>query len=150
LLDFALGVIFSLLNIIKNMEALAHFPWKTSMMVFVIDNEGRILLKLNDNLWGTYQLDSTGEVDIRKMVCNELYSHGILTYPESLQHRGILENEGRTFFIYTTNEFETNNSPPSTGSFWCSKEEVNSYKLHDFDKCVLTMILNGEKIGFGT
>lgn len=122
------------------------------MMVFVIDKDSRILLKLNDNYWGTYKLDSTGldstgGVDIRKMVCNELYSHGILTYSENLQHRGIIDHEGRTFFIYTASEFETNSSPPSMGSFWCSKEEINSYKLHGFDKHILTMILDGEKIG---
>lgn len=124
-----------------------HFPWTTSMMVFVIDKDGRILLRANNEHWDTFKLDTTGDVIIRNMVCKELFSSDILAYPEDLKHQGILTNEGRTVFIYTISEFATNSPVPSLDSLWYSKEEIPFHRMSSFDKHVLTMILDGEKIG---
>ena len=125
-----------------------YFPWTTSMMAFVIDKDNRVLLTAENELWGTYKMDSTGEVNIRKMVCDELYKYDILTSPEDLQHIGILNNEGRTVFIYIVNEFVTNSPTPSLNSLWYFKEEIPFHRLAGFEKHILSMILNGKKIGF--
>ncbi len=149
--DFILGGIFCLLNITnKTMEPtqINHFPWTTSMMVFIIDKDGRILLKENDNRLNTFKLDTTGDVIIRNMVCKELLNSDILAYPEDLKHQGILNYNGRNFFVYTVNEFATNSPIPSLDSFWYSIEEIPFDRLDGFEKHILTMILDGEKIGF--
>ncbi len=124
-----------------------HFPWTTSMMVFVIDKDGRVILKVNNEHWTTFKLDTTGDVIIRDMVCKELFSSDILTYPEDLKHQGILINEGRNIFIYTVSNFATNSPIPSLGSLWYSREEIPFHRMSSFEKHVLIMILDGEKIG---
>lgn len=130
------------------MEQTNHFPWNTSMMVFVIDKDGRILLKETNSRLNTYRFDTSGQVDIRKMVCDEMFLCDILTYPEYIKHEGIIENEGKTFFIYVVNIFETNSPVPSVNSSWYSKDNLPFSRLLDLEKHVLTMILDGEKIGF--
>jgi hypothetical protein len=125
-----------------------NFPHTTSMMIFVIDKDDRILLKTDNEHLVTFKIDTVGEVNIRKMVCDELYMHDILIYPENLQHKGILKNEDKMVFIYTTGEFATNNTLPSLNYLWYTKEEIPFYRMSGFEKHVLTMILDGEKIGF--
>ena len=65
-------------------ESINNFLQRISMMVFVIDKDDRILLKTNNEHLVTFKIDTVGEVSIRKMVCDELYMHDILTYPENL------------------------------------------------------------------
>lgn len=125
-----------------------NFPHTILMMIFVIDKDGRILLKANNEHLVTFKIDTVGEVNIRKMVCDELYMHDILIYPENLQHKGILNNEDKIVFIYTTSEFVANSPVPSLNYLWYTKEEIPFYRMSSFEKHVLTMILDGEKIGF--
>lgn len=116
-------------------------------MVFVIDKDGRILLKADNEHWTTFKLDTTGDVIIRNMVCKELLSNDILVYSEDLEHQGILNNEGRNVFVYTVSNFATNSPVPLLDSLWYSKEEIPFDRMSSFEKYVLTMILDGEKIG---
>lgn len=135
------------------MEPINHFPWTTSMMVFVIDKAGRILLNTNnEGKWGTFRFNTTcdvdtGSVNIRQMVCDELYRCDILTSPECLKHQGILHNGGKVVFIYTAEEFATNDLTPSINSLWHQQDEILHHRLSDFERHVLIMICDRERIG---
>ncbi len=86
-----------------NPNTAPHFPWTTSLMVFLIDKNRRILLEqsqFGNKFWKTFRFDTpcrtavsgeTLKVSIQEMVCDQLKKIGIYTKPVYLKHFGICD-----------------------------------------------------------
>lgn len=118
-----------------------------SMMVFIIDKDERVLLKNTDRYWTTYAFDSTGEINIREMVCSELYKNGIYTEESYLQYQEVIDVANKSIFIYTLKEFATNSPFPSSNSFWHRINEINYLLLPSLEKRLIPRILKEKKVG---
>ncbi len=130
------------------MQVSEHFPWTTSMMVFVVVDNTWILLRNESGRWGTYLFETTGEVDIRNMVCTQLQQRSIKTPPDKLLFLGVIDEDGRSVFIYSVaiGENEIPKDEPWV-KFRIGGEYFMRQPLNGIVEKLLPRILTGKPIG---